>query len=249
MIHNLITDMMMSEGDTKRIDCPSCGGRHTFTVSIKEGKAVWNCYKASCRVRGAAPVALSRNDLEKRVYKSYELTPQSNIIYDRPTNFSSFFPKKMTRYMDKNNVTESWREGRVDLYHDVVQDRCVFIIKSSGKPVDAVGRALGRGTKWHRYKSTGEPFLSGTGEVMYIVEDAASACAVSKYGVGMALLGTSMSDRALEIAKTYSSCVVCLDRDASKKSLALTIRLKQYTKATMRLLKADPKEYPEGVLV
>jgi len=64
----------------------------------------------------------------------------------------------------------------------------------------------------------------------------------------MALLGTSLTDRALEVAKGYSRCVVCLDKDASKKALSLTMRLKQYTETTMRLLNADPKEYPEGVL-
>ena len=248
MIQELIKSLMLSEGDTKRINCPVCAGSYTFTLSIKDGRAIWNCYKAACHARGAAPVTLSRSDIGTRLAKSYQLTKQTNLIYDKPSHFSSYFPTKMERYLEDNNVTTSWREGRVDLYHDVVQDRCVYLIKVAGKPVDAVGRALGWGTKWHRYKGTGEPFLAGTGDVLYIVEDAASACAVSQYGVGMALLGTSLTDRALEIAKTYDSCVVCLDKDASKKSLVLTRRLKQYTHATMRLLQRDPKEYPEGVL-
>ena len=247
MIQEMIESMMLAEGGTKRTDCPHCGGRNTFTLSIREGKALWNCYKASCRARGAAGVRSSRSDLIKRISK-ISLTPERNLIYDKPTNFSGFFPEKMTRYMDKNHVTEAYHAGRVELYHDVVQDRCVFMIKAGGKYVDAVGRSLGRGTKWHRYSGTGEPFLCGTAGDLYIVEDAASACAVSKYGVGMALLGTNLTDRALQVAKGYSRCVVCLDKDANKKALSLTMRLKQYTETTMRLLNADPKEYPEGVL-
>ena len=90
--------------------------------------------------------------------------------------------------------------------------------------------------------------MAGTGDDLYLVEDAASACAVSSFGVGMALLGTNLTDRALEIAKQYPRCIVCLDKDASKKALSLTVRLKQFTKTTMRLLEFDPKEYPEGVL-
>ena len=64
----------------------------------------------------------------------------------------------------------------------------------------------------------------------------------------MALLGTNLSDRAVDIAKGYSNCVICLDKDASRKALSLTKRLKQFTDTTMRILKHDPKEYPEGVL-
>ena len=55
----------------------------------------------------------------------------------------------------------------------------------------------------------------------------ASACAVSSYGTGMALLGTNLTDRALEIAKQYPRCIVCLDKDASKKALTLTVSLPQ----------------------
>jgi len=247
MIEDMITSMMLTEGDTKRLDCPHCGGRNTFTLSIREGKALWNCYKASCRARGATGVRSSRSDLIKRIQRT-SLTSEKNMIYEKPPHFSTYFPEKMVKYMDRNHVTQAYREGLVELYHDILQDRCVFVIKASEKPVDAVGRALGRGTKWHRYSGTREPFLCGYGDLLYIVEDAASACAVSQYGVGMALLGTSLTDRALEVAKGYSRCVVCLDKDASTKALSLTVRLKQYTETTMRLLNADPKEYPEGVL-
>ena len=254
MIQDLILNMTLAEGDTKRIDCPHCYGKNTFTLSIRDGIALWNCYKASCNSRGAVPVTLSRNDLEKRIHKNLiSRTKEKQLTYEQPTNFSTYFPEKMTKYMDKNNVTESWRLGHVDLYHDVVQDRCVFIIKkkqvlSVSPPVDAVGRALGRGTKWYRYSGTGEPFTVGYGDTLYLVEDAASACAISKYGTAMALLGTTLTNRALEIAKGYNRCVVCLDKDASKKALSLTMRLKQYTQTTMKLLQEDPKDHPEGVL-
>ena len=41
--------------------------------------------------------------------------------------------------------------------------------------------------KWYKYENTGEPFIAGYGETLYIVEDAASACAISHYGTAMAL--------------------------------------------------------------
>ena len=246
MIQDLIDDLGLSEGDTRRINCPHCSGFKTFTISILDGVAVWNCYKASCPSKGAAKQTLSKDAIVNRVVPLVKIN-RSNV-YKIPDSFSSFFPDKMVRYMDKNNVTKSWRKNDVELFHDVLQDRAVFAIKKDGIIIDAIGRALKYGTKWHRYGDTNEPFLAGTGDDLYLVEDAASACAVSSYGVGMALLGTNLTDRALEIAKQYPRCIVCLDKDASKKALTLTVRLKQFTSTTMRLLEFDPKEYPEGVL-
>ena len=43
MIQDLIDDLGLSEGETRRIDCPTCAGIKTFTISMVEGAAVWNC--------------------------------------------------------------------------------------------------------------------------------------------------------------------------------------------------------------
>jgi hypothetical protein len=248
MIQDLINDLFLTDGETKRINCPNCGGYKTFTITSKDGLVVWNCYKASCNAKGATPVSMSKDALITRITKPKDLTDKRVVPLVVPSHFSSYFPERMVRYMDKNNVTKAWREGRVELFHDVIQNRAVFTIASAGRAVDAVGRALGKGMKWYKYENTGEPFIAGYGETLYIVEDAASACAISHYGTAMALLGTDLSDRAMNIAKGYSNCVICLDKDASKKALSLTKRLKQFTDTTMRILKHDPKEYPEGVL-
>ena len=246
MIQDLIDDLGLSEGETRRIDCPTCAGIKTFTISMVEGAAVWNCYKASCPTKGATRVSLSRDAIINRVVPLVKINTSN--VYKIPDSFSSFFPDKMIKYMDKNNITKAWRDSEVELFHDVLQDRAVFAIKKDGIIVDAIGRALKFGRKWHRYGDTNEPFVCGSGDDLYLVEDAASACAIASYGTAMALLGTNLTDRALEIAKEYPRCIVCLDKDASKKALTLTVRLKQFTNTTMRLLEFDPKEYPEGVL-
>lgn len=248
MIKELIDDLYLSNGDTKRINCPNCAGFKTFTITSVDGLIVWNCYKASCNAKGATPAVMTRDTLVARITKPLELVERRVVPLVVPSHFSSFFPEKMVKYMDKNNVTTAWKEGRVELFHDVVQDRAVFTIVAGGKAIDAVGRALRWGTKWHKYENTGEPFIAGYGDTLYIVEDAASACAISHYGTAMALLGTNLSERAIDIAKGYNKCVVCLDKDASRKALSLTMRLKQFTDTTMRVLQYDPKEYPEGVL-
>ena len=42
-IYNIITDLDLSNGQTKRMDCPNCGGKNTFTVTNNLGSLVWNC--------------------------------------------------------------------------------------------------------------------------------------------------------------------------------------------------------------
>ena len=55
--------MDITNGTTKRIDCPNCGGYRTFTVTNNMGSLVWNCYKASCNIKGGTRVHLSMDDI------------------------------------------------------------------------------------------------------------------------------------------------------------------------------------------
>ena len=177
---------------------------------------------------------------QKEIYHEAALEKSDNT-FEFPDNWSVFFPARMKRYILKNNIDED----KVQLYHDVRMDRAVFPIGTE----DAVGRALGRSPKkWHRYSNSGLPFVVPNGDPVYVVEDAASACAVSKYGTGFALLGTNLTDKLLDILREYPHVVVCLDRDASMKAIQMKLRLSQFTKAEVRLLDVDPKENPEGVL-
>lgn len=244
MIQDLIDDLMMKNGETKRLDCPMCGGYNTFTITKNDGKLVWNCYKASCRSKGARGGSYTREDLARRNEPA-----KKPIDFIVPDSFTLNYPDHMIKYMNDNNVLGAWKDNRVELFHDVVQNRAVFIVKSNGKPVDAVGRALKFGKKWHRYGVSKDPFVTkGDPDLAFVVEDAASASAVSQYGTGIALLGTHLTDRALEVISQYRSVVVALDYDAMNKALHLTKRIKQFTNCTMKILRDDPKVYPKGVI-
>jgi hypothetical protein len=244
MIQDILRDVVLKDGETLRLDCPSCGGYKTFTITKLSGSTVWNCYKASCNLKGGKGSAYSF-----KAYQGLRNAEPTDPVLKLPHSFTLDIPDHMVKYLEKNNVLKAWRQGLVDLYHDVSQDRAVFLIKSDGKPVDAVGRALKYGMKWLRYGKSNEPFIVKTDiNHAILVEDAASACAVSEYGTGIALLGTSLTDRILEIASQYKSVTVALDRDAFSKSLAFTRRLRQYTVANTKLLREDPKAYPRGVI-
>lgn len=43
----------LSEGETLRRDCPTCGRKKTFTLTRKDGMTIWNCYSTHCSEKGA----------------------------------------------------------------------------------------------------------------------------------------------------------------------------------------------------
>ena len=242
-----------------RVNCPSCGGYGTFTATRVDGSILYNCYKAGCSVSGKKDVVGSSKYVRE---KSIIAAETNKYEFEMPEHLSIYFPKKMIKYCNENNIDTD----KVQLYYDVKLDRAVFpvfMVQPSNfdvpfigrnKVVDAVGRSLSQYSnnrnypKWHRYGKSGLPFICGNGETCYVVEDCASAVAVSQYGTGLALLGTNLSDQILDIVANYPSVVVCLDRDASAKAIKMKNRIGQFTKCEVRLLDVDPKEKPEGVL-
>ena len=81
-IYNIVSDMNISNGETKRINCPVCNGYKTFTVTNSMGSLVWNCYKASCGTKGGTRVRMSVDDIrntlsdaERFAEESFELPP------------------------------------------------------------------------------------------------------------------------------------------------------------------------------
>ena len=68
-IHKYIYDLDISMDETKRMDCPVCGGKNTFTVTNNKGMRLWNCYKASCSVGGSLKTNMTVDDI-KVVYSS-----------------------------------------------------------------------------------------------------------------------------------------------------------------------------------
>jgi len=236
-----------------RINCPSCGGIKTFTATRTDGIVLYNCYKAGCNVSGKKRMLSSSRYIRE---KSIILPSQKKQEFKIPDHFSVYLPKKMTRYCNENNINTD----KVQLYYDVKLDRAVFPIFDvkinegslptiTPKIIDAVGRSLSKyGAKWHRYSNSGLPFICGEGETCYVVEDSASAVAVSQHGIGLALLGTNLSNEVLDIVIKYPYVIVCLDKDASSKAIRMKNRIAQFTRANVKLLEVDPKENPKGVL-
>ena len=239
-IYNTISDMDIPNGSTKRMDCPNCGGYKTFTVTNNMGSLVWNCYKASCTLKGGTRVHLSVDDIrsgfsgaEKFAEEAFELP---SYVVDRNPN-SYQMRKFLARYkLDPDEL---------GVLYDVKDDRVVFSVVHDGKTVDATGRAIGkRLPKWKRYGKSGLPYTHGCGKVAVVVEDCVSAAVVGGESfVGVAILGTSLQESHKGYLAQFSTAVIALDPDALPKTLQMAKELRGHVNDVRVLRLKDDLKY------
>ena len=131
------------------------------------------------------------------------------------------------------------------LMYDIREHRVVFPVVHNGITVDATGRALGkRIPKWKRYGNSGLPYVHGCGKVAVVVEDCVSAAVVGgDRHTGVALMGTSMSNEQRQYLAQFSTAVVALDPDASKKTLAIAKELRSVVNNVKVLRLQDDIKY------
>jgi len=239
-IYNTISDMDIPNGSTKRMDCPNCGGYKTFTVTNNMGSLVWNCYKASCTLKGGTRVHLSVDDIrsgfsgvEEFVQENFELP---SYVVDRcPSSYQ----------MRKFLATWDLDYEKHNLLYDVKEDRVVFPVYSQGILVDATGRSLGnRLPKWKRYGKSGLPYSYGCGKVTVVVEDCVSAAVVGGNSfVGVAILGTSLQESHKGYLAQFSTAVIALDPDALPKTMVMAKELRGHVNDVRVLRLKDDLKY------
>jgi DNA primase len=132
--------------------------------------------------------------------------------------------------------------------YDVKEHRVVFPVVHNGVTVDATGRSLGkRLPKWKRYGKSSLPYVSGRGKTAVVVEDCISAAVVgdSDGCVGVAVLGTSLSNAHKEYLSQFSTAVIALDPDALPKTLQFAKELRGYVDNVKVLRLTDDLKYQE----
>ena len=237
-------------GTTKRTNCPNCGGRNTFTVTNNMGSLVWNCYKASCNVKGGTRVHLSIDDIRDG-FAGAEKYAEDFVMPEYVVPCKG--QRELTRFTAEYGIDE-W-----ELFYDVKDNRAVFPIRHDGVIVDAVGRSLSkRLPKWKKYGKSGLPFTAGCGKVAVVVEDCVSATVVGYSSfVGVALLGTSLQESHKGFLSQFSTAVIALDPDALPKTLQMAKELRGHV-PDVRVLKLnndlkyrDPKDMEKlnGIII
>ena len=216
-----LTGLDITEGSSVRMDCPECRGRKTFTVTNNNGHLLWNCYKASCNVRGTHKMSMSAES----IYRRLNMTEETNTKEFRmPVNIVPV----SGQYTHPLAWACSWglSPNKHGLMYDIREHRGVFPVVHNGITVDATGRAIGRKRlpKWKRYGNNRLPYVHGYGKVAVVVEDCISAAVVGDdRHTGVALMGTSMSNEQKQYLSQFSTALVALDKDAVNKGLQVAI--------------------------
>jgi len=153
-------------------------------------------------------------------------------------------------YQKIASFCNEWQLDAQDLglLYDVKEHRVVFPVIHNGVTVDATGRSLGkRLPKWKRYGKNYLPYVSGRGKTAVVVEDCISAAVVgdSDGCVGVAVLGTSLSNAHKEYLSQFSTAVIALDPDALPKTLQFAKELRGYVDNVKVLRLTDDLKYQE----
>ena len=239
-IYNIVSDLGLSNGETKRMNCPNCKGYKTFTATNNMGSLVWNCYKVSCSVSGSTRVHLSVDDIKAGFAGAEEFAMDT---FELPTYI---IPHRDNVCMNRWCDTWGLDIDKLGLMYDVKESRVVFPVMHKGKMVDGTGRSLSghRLPKWKRYGKSGLPYTHGCGKVAVVVEDCVSAAVVG-YGnfVGVALLGTSLQESHKRYLAQFSTAVIALDPDALPKTLAMAKELRGHVNDVRVLRLKDDIKY------
>ena len=236
-VYSYVQDLEISNGSTERLNCPVCKGYNTFTATNNNGMLVWNCYKVSCSIHGASRIHLTAEDIKKGL-TSGKIEPVIDWI--KPDYIVSG---------DTNVSLQDWiMQWELDAHilYDIREHRAVFPIYNNGLMIDAVGRSLAnRLPKWKRYGNSGMPYVTGVGRIAVVVEDCLSACIVAENNIylGVALLGTSLTEQSKNYLSQFDKVVVALDPDALPKVLGIVSELKPYVDEVKAVRLTDDLKY------
>ena len=228
-------------GETARDDCPKCRKTKTFTATNMGAYILYNCYHADCNFSGKVQDNVNKtsfkNGKAKVVKEEFDINNHFYVDITRD--------ERAVKYLKSANSFDAYSDGRVKIVYDIKQDRATFLIFKDEKVVDACGRKLGKyGSKWHRYGSTRLPLIvpsKQNSRTAVVVEDCASACSVSCLYNGVALLGTYLTEEALGCIRKFDSAIVCLDKDASVKSIQIAQQIKAFIPVKVKILETDLK--------
>tara|TARA_E500000318_G_C3538078_1_gene203483 strand:+ start:170 stop:973 length:804 start_codon:yes stop_codon:yes gene_type:complete len=246
-ISELLESSTLAEGDTERMNCPECGGYNTFTLSKRDGRFMWNCYKASCNCSGKSMAYMNSQDIRTRL----SLPPTDRVAdvpvqkFTMPEHIIKIPSPVLDAYATQYNIQKT-------LWFDVQETRAVFPIydREGETLLGAVGRAmipvLNERVKWKRYDKQKDLmyFTDNNRDVAVLVEDCVSAEACFNAGyTGIALLGTSLHESRIKDLIGYKEIIIALDNDASIKSLKIKSVLDDYVNCRVVLLEDDLKYF------
>lgn len=247
-LQDYITSLGLSHGESRRMDCPECGKKGTFSVTNNNGQHLWNCFHASCGTKGRTSTRITADNADNMLSKlrkkhGEQTSPYPEVPFEKPKSWSRQISQKGLEYVDSVNTS-----GRYDdIYYDVRHKRLVYAIHDKqGRLVDGAGRTLiNARPKWYRYGNYRGGFRIGTSDTAFVVEDIPSAISISDWATGYALLGTSLRDEHIQDLVGFKRVVVALDKDATDKALTIMRALNTLVPTGILMLDKDLKSMGE----
>jgi hypothetical protein len=239
-----IIERLIPQGRTRmRTNCPFCGAKNTLSITREGGNLLYQCYRASCPVAGGKQVARTIDEMRRALGLTHHEKAAEFELPDHLVNVLTHEPA--VAYLRRNHSLQAYVDRRALIKYDPRLDRVVFCVSHERKVVGATGRALNKETKpkWFRYDAAGYPFIVGDSATAVIVEDAASACAVSSVATGIALLGTNLANSYLGSLKNYKQVIIALDPDAMCKAIDMERSLAYFANVRTAQIEDDLKYF------
>ncbi len=240
----------LSIGNSGYFNCPKCGRKNKFGITNSLEGILYQCFSASCKLKnpiGGLKVALSKEAISSILNKKPVEAPKAT--FSTPDYLIDGFASEAgLRMALKYDLLEAYGKGLYRTAYDPRLNRQVFFhYDSEGNIVGAMGRALSILVKPKAYiynNSIKTPWVIGEFADAVIVEDILSAVKIANIGCsGIALSGTELSLEYWDILKNYKTITICLDKDASIKSLKMKKLVDFYCKdARIVLIEKDFKD-------
>ncbi len=248
----LIDAIDIEMGETKRITCPFCNGKSTFTISkMEDGVILYNCYRATCYVRGKKQGQYYASDIKKKLDKKED--KGYNYISDKHFTAITSSPRAIKWLRDRHSL-EAIVHNRIDIKWDERRKSIFFPIKEYGEIIDGVDTPLNK-KQWRRRGNSNKGLIvPHYGEYsehqiytprVGLVEDAPSACNVSNIMDACAMLGVHLTEEMLlDIFNNWDQAIIMLDPDAQNAALKIKGQLTPFVDTHILRLSDDPKNIP-----
>jgi len=210
----LLTASEIAVGESVYTDCPICGGKGKFSVTIAEdGGVLYHCFRASCPAHSGGRVRDAGNLVRTRPTKIRACRPWTGTVREITDG-------QLAELFDCCGFcTDHIYRGRVK-YADSMGRYAYPIISPLGQRRGWVLRSYTPGVepKALTYMDGPTPrtsYYHKDRSVLVVVEDIPSAIRASRYYSASALLGTSANVETVEeMAQHYDHIVWALDADA-----------------------------------
>lgn len=237
----------LSDGETTNSQlCPACNGGTSrdlsLSVSRREGRLLWICYRASCSFKGSSSSTFTSASQSTAV-------PYKKAVAGRELHRSSVrIGQDAADYLSTQYHIDEKLSAWAEFGWSEDENRLVMPVKSyTGEVLGVMLRSLsGQQPKVLSFTEKGSIawYVNRITPGVIIVEDQLSAARASRYLTSVALLGTNLSpERAAEIKATGLSPVhLALDNDAIAQAVRYVTKYRSQLPMQLVRLHKDIKD-------